>query len=234
LKNLNHHYIIGRFMLKAIIFDADGTLYNVKSRRAYFLAADFLSEKTGIPAETINAEWKKIIDEIKASPEDSHDPEKRQRKYALEKTLLRLGAGKEKIDSLIFGALDIFWGAVLQDMEIFPEVSEILEKLGKNYVLVVASEEFRENLILKLNRAFGDWKKYFKILITPEVTGMMKPSEKYYEAAIEKLALKNDEVLAAGDSDERDLEPAKNLGIKTIKISPCEFGKLIEKILTKK
>lgn len=221
-------------MLKAIIFDADGTLYNVKTKRAYSMAADFLSGKTGIPAEKINAEWKKIIDEIKASPEDLFDPEKRQRKYALRKTLLRLGAGKEKIDSLIREALDVFWGAALEDLKIFPEVSEIIEKLGKSYILAVTSEEFKENLILKLNRTFGDWKKYFKILITPEATGTMKPSEKYYKAAMRKLGLEKDEILVVGDSDERDLEPAKNLGIKTIKISPCEFAKLTKIIPTKK
>lgn len=221
-------------MLKAIIFDADGTLYNVKSKRAYSLAADFLSGKTGIPADKISAEWKKIIDEIKASPKDSLDPEKRQRKYALEKTLSHLGAEKEKSDSLISGALDIFWGAALEDLEVFPVVSETLRELGKKYGIAVASEEFRENLVLKLNRVFGDWEKYFKVLVTPEDTGTMKPSEKYYEAAMRGLGLKKDEILAVGDSDERDIEPARKIGIKTIKISPCEFAKLTKIIPIKK
>ncbi len=217
---------------KAIVFDADGTLYNVKTKRAYSLAAGFLSQKTGIPAEKINAEWKKTINGIKSSAKDAANPEKRQRKYALEKTLLRLGTGKEKIDSLIQETLDIFWAAVISDLEIFPEVSQILKNLAKKYVIAVTSEEFRENLILKLNRVFGDWKKYFKILITPEQTGTMKPSERYYLKAMEKLKLKPEEILAAGDSDERDLNPAKKIGIKTIKISPCEFSKLTEIIPT--
>ncbi|MBU3965654.1 HAD family hydrolase [Patescibacteria group bacterium] len=219
-------------MFKAIIFDADGTLYNVKTKRAYSLAADFLFRKTGIPAETINMEWKKTVDEIKSSAEDAAEPQKRQRKYALEKTLLRLGVGKEKIDSLTQETLDIFWGAVIYDLEIFPEVAKTLESLAKKYVIAITSEEFRGNLILKLNRAFGDWEKYFKILITPEITGTMKPSEKYYLKAMEKLKLSPEEILVVGDSDERDLLPAKKLGIKTIKISPCEFSKLTEIIPT--
>lgn len=218
-------------MLKAIIFDADGTLYNVKTKRAYFLAADFLRAKTGISAKKINAEWKKTVDEIKSSSEDAANPEKRQRKYALKKTLLRLGVGKEKIDSLIQEALDIFWGAVIEDLEIFPAVSETMEILAKKYAIAVASEEFRENLIPKLVRVFGDWKKYFKILITPEETGAMKPSEKYYLKAMEKLNFKSEEIMAVGDSDERDLLPAKRLGIKTLKISSCEFLKLTKIIL---
>lgn len=221
-------------MLKAIIFDADGTLYNVKTKRAYSLAADFLSGKTGIPSETINTEWKKTVDEIKSSAKDATNPEKRQRKYSLEKMLLGFGVPKEKSDVLIYEALRIFWPAVLEDLEIFPEVSETLEKLGKKYNIAVTSEEFKENLVLKLNHALGNWKKYFKILITPEDTGAMKPSEKYYEAAMRELRLKKDEILVIGDSEERDLLPAQNLGIKTIKISPCEFSKLTEIIRTEK
>lgn len=219
-------------MFKAIIFDADGTLYNVKTKRAYSLAADFLSPKTGIPAEKINKEWKKTVDEIKSSAEDAAEPQKRQRKYALEKTLSRLGIGQEKTDALIRETLNIFWAAVISDLEIFPEVSQTLKNLAKKYVIAVTSEEFRENLILKLNRAFGDWEKYFKILITPEETGIMKPSERYYLTAMEELNFKPEEILVVGDSDERDLNPAKKIGIKTLKISPCEFSKLTEIIPT--
>ncbi len=219
-------------MPKAIIFDADGTLYNARTKRAYSLAADFLRAKTGILAEKINTEWKKTVDEIKSSSKDALNPGKRQRKYALEKTLLRLGVGKEKAGFLTHEALDIFWGAVIEDLETFPAVSETLENLAKKYVIAVASEEFRENLIPKLVRAFGDWKKYFKILITPEETGIMKPSEKYYLKAMEKLNFKPEEIMAVGDSDERDLDPAKKLGIKTLKISPCELSKLTKIIPT--
>jgi len=49
---------------------------------------------------------------------------------------------------------------------------------------------------------------------------------------MEKLKLSPEEILVVGDSDERDLLPAKKLGIKTIKISPCEFSKLTEIIPT--
>lgn len=219
-------------MLKAIIFDADGTLYNVKTKRAYFLVADFLSKETGISAEKIIREWEKTVDKIKFSQSDWSNPVKRQRKYALQKSLLALGADKSKVNCITDKALIIFWQAIAESLEIFPENIKEIKNLGENYQLVVTSEEFKNNLILKLNRAFGNWEKYFKFLITPEETGIMKPSEKYYLKAMEKLSLKPEEILAAGDSDERDLLPAKKLGIKTIKISPCEFSKLTKMIAT--
>jgi HAD superfamily hydrolase (TIGR01549 family) len=219
-------------MIKAIIFDADGTLYNAKTQRAYSLSAEFLSKKTGIPRETINTELKKTINDIKSTSHGLFDPEKRQRKYALEKTLLNLGAEKEKIVFLVPEALNIFWNTAIRDLEIFPEVAEVLGKLAGKYDLVVTSEEFRDNLILKLDHVFGGWKKYFKILITPEETGIMKPSEKYYLKAMEKLDLRASEIFAVGDSEERDIEPAKKLGIKALKITPNEFLKVMDAIQT--
>lgn len=217
-------------MLKAIIFDADGTLYDVKTKRAYGRSCDFLSEKTGIPAENIYIELKKTINDIKSTPDSSFDPEKRQRKYAYEKTLLRLGVAKERVEALAQDAVDIFWKAALEDLEISFVVPVTLKNLAEKYDLAVTSEEFRGNLILKLNHVFGDWKKYFKALITPEETGIMKPSEKYYLKAMEKLNLNQDEIMAVGDSEERDIAPAKKLGIKTLIVSPKEFSKLMEKI----
>lgn len=213
-------------MIKAVIFDADGTLYNVKTERAYSLSADFLFKKTGISAEIIRVELKKTIDKIRFSPFGLFDPEKRQRKYALEKTLLRLGIDKKNAIVLTAEALDIFWSIVIEDLEKFPIVIETIKNLAKKYDIAVTSEEFRENLIMKLNCVFGDWKKYFKVLITPEETGTMKPSEKYYLIAMHKFHLSSPEILAVGDSEERDIIPAKKLGIRALKISPNEFSKV--------
>lgn len=219
-------------MIKAIIFDADGTLYEIKTERAYSLAADFLSKKTGIPAVEIMEKWKKIIDEIKSLPVDWSNPAKRWRKYALRKSLFALGVDENKVSRIADEALVVFWQAAIEDLEVFPENIKKIESLSKNYPLVVASEEFRENLIPKLNRVFGSWEKYFKFLITPEDTGIMKPSEKYCLLATKKLNLPPGEALAVGDSEERDLAPAKKLGLKTLKLSACELPKLAKIIAT--
>lgn len=216
-------------MLKAIIFDADGTLYKVKSKRAYLLTADFLCSKTHIPGEKIYKEWKNTVEKIKSSPADSSDLAKRQRQYALEKTLLALGA-KENVKPLARKALKIFWKAVMEDLETFPASEKIIKKLSKNYILMVTSEEFKINLTKKLAAAFGDWRKYFKFLITPEVTGAMKPSEKYYQIAMLKLHLAPEEILAVGDSKKLDIEPAKKIGLKTKKIN-YSYWTLPEKII---
>lgn len=217
-------------MLKAIIFDADGTLYKVKSKRAYLLAADFLRAKTKIPAAKIAEEWKKTIYEIKSSPTDWSNPAKRQRKYALRKSLFALGVDENRVSRIADEAIVVFWQAAIEDLEVFPESKKTIKKLSKNYILIVASEEFKINLTKKLTAAFGDWRKYFKFLITPENTGIMKPSEKYCLLAVEKLNFLPKEVLTVGDSEERDLAPARKLGLKTLELSARELSKLTKMI----
>lgn len=219
-------------MLKAIIFDADGTLYNVKTKRAYSLAADFLSKETGISVVKIMEEWKETVREIKSSPTDWSSPAKRQRKYALRKSLFALGIDENKTNRIADEALVIFWQTAIENLEIFPESVEEIKSLSKNYPLVIASEEFKDNLIRKLNRAFRNWEKYFKFLITPEDTEIMKPSERYCLLAVKKLNFLPEETLAVGDSEERDLAPARKLGIKTLELSASELPKLTKMIAT--
>lgn len=217
-------------MIKAIIFDADGTLYGVRTARAYQAAADFLESHIPVKADKILAEWKMTIDKIKSNASEAQDPQKRDRKYALKKTLKAFDLYSENTDKIVGQALDIFWRTAIEDLEVSPFCVSAIKELKKNYKLAVVSEEFRENLVRKLDRVLGSWEKYFKFLITPEITGAMKPSGKYYIEAMKKLNLSPEEILAVGDSEERDIAPARILGIKTLIFSFNEAENLLEKV----
>jgi len=217
-------------MIKAIIFDADGTLYGVRTGRAYRAAADFLESRIGTKSDKILAEWKNTIDKIKSNVSDDRNPLKRDRRYALKKTLEALKIHSEDINRTISDSLDIFWKTALEDLEVSSFCLPAIKELKKNYTLIAASEEFRENLIRKLDRIFGSWKKYFKFLITPEDTGIMKPSEKYYTEAMKKLNLSPPEILVVGNSEELDIAPAQKLGIKTLIFNFEEAESLLEKV----
>lgn len=206
-------------MIKAIIFDADGTLYKVKTEKAYKKMFLWLDNKTGINSEKLEKKFKEIVNEILNS--DPKNPAKRKRKYSLKKTLTHFNIKSELTEE----ALQIFWNQIIKDLEFSEETKQIIEKLNKKYILVIASEEFKENLELKLNKIFSDYKKYFSLLVTPELTNEMKPSEKFYQIALERLNLKPEEFLVIGDNWQKDLELAKNLGMKTILINKEKEGK---------
>ncbi len=206
-------------MLKAIIFDADNTLYKVKKDNAYGGMFAFLEKETGVRAEILEKEWKAILGNILSSP-DSRSLKMRSRERSIQLLLEKSGiSDRERIKKISDAALLQFWKRIVSDLEFGGNEKEILSGIKKKYALAIASDEFRKPLEAKLNRVFGDWRIYFKFLISAEDAGEQKPSLKYWTMALEKLKIKPPEALAVGDSWERDLAPAKKAGIKTVLLS---------------
>ncbi len=203
--------------IRAVVCDADHTLYKLSSQEAYSKMFSFLSEKTGIKKCVIEITFKDELKKLLSSPE-AKNPEKRKRDNFLKYILNKLNV--EVSENEIIKAIEIFWNDVCKTLEPNESVFEFLEKTGKRGItLGVFTDEFRKNLIKKLNRVFGEWEKYFDFLITPEDTGEMKPSEKYYEKILEITRCSPEKILVIGDSWERDLMLAKQYGMITVLIS---------------
>lgn len=201
-------------MIKLVIFDADGTLYKLKPKECYRKLYGVISEEIGKGAEDIERIHKEIIDKVKCSK----DPVKRKLSYSLSLLMeeIRPGWGDNLKD--IERYQKIFWGFVSESLEPTDGVGEVKALKGK-VRMCVASDEFRKPVEMKLNAVFGNWEDYFEFLVTPEDTGIMKPSENYCILAMEMAGVRPQEAIAIGDSVERDIFPAKRLGIKTCLIS---------------
>jgi HAD superfamily hydrolase (TIGR01549 family) len=65
-----------------------------------------------------------------------------------------------------------------------------------------------------LCREFG-YNKYFSVYIDSLVEGVSKPDPRIYSLALERLKLAADRVWMVGDNFDRDIIPAKGLGMKT-------------------
>ena len=207
-------------MIKAIIFDADHTLYSIDVKDAYHKMFSYLAEETGLDYVLIKTVWHRHVSTILNSS-DSRNVLKRKREYVLDITLNQLDVEKEKISGLIEKALDIFWSAAVDSLGEKPNMLETIKTLSdkKDISLAVASDEYAKSLEMKLNRIFGDWEKYFEFLISSEVAGELKPSDKYWDAALEKLGVEPGEVAVVGDSWIRDLEIPSKLGMVTVLLS---------------
>jgi len=72
----------------------------------------------------------------------------------------------------------------------------------------------------------------FAQVFTPKETKFLKPDKRAFLAVLEKLKVKPEEALMVGDEIERDLIPAKNLGMEVIlidrknKIENAQFEKI--------
>ncbi|HLD80698.1 MAG TPA: HAD family hydrolase [archaeon] len=208
-------------MIKAIIFDADHTLYVPRAGNAYSRKFEFLAAALGRDAGDIAAKWTAIVASLKSDKNPSH----RKREYSTEKALVSLGVPSRKSKLLARSAVRLFWREVLKKLEPARGVTSVVPALSKDYALCIASDEFRESLELKLKKVFGaKWKKYFSFLVTPEDTKSLKPSAAYCETALRKLKLKPSQVLVVGDNWQRDLEHAKRRGMKTALLAEFREG----------
>ncbi len=195
--------------IKAIIFDADNTLYTIKTENAYNRLYKYLAEQTDDTTTNIRNRHKEIRDSIKKE----RDPKKRTYAYPITALLKEYDQDTKEI---IDNALKLFWQTIIDDLEETPTSIITIIELKDKYKLAIASDEFMPVLQKKLKRIFGPWADSFKTFTTPEDTNTMKPSEKYYQMSLEKLKIKPEEAIVVGDSYIRDLKPAKSCGITTV------------------
>ncbi len=209
-------------MVRAIIFDADHTIYVPQTERAYREKFEYLSGRLGVSSERLRDIWEQQVDEAI----DADDPSKRRREVTLEKTLMELEMPIDQRDAIVSGAMDRFWSHVIDDIEYEDGIEAMFDRLrqGGIEMVAVASDEFREPLEQKLDEVLGAWEDYFEMLVTPETAGSMKPSQAFYRTILDEEGLEPDEVVVVGDSWERDLEPAKELGMTTVLLSDAEAG----------
>lgn len=211
-------------MIKAIIFDADNTLYKVRNKEAYKKMFSALQKETGARAGILEREWKKIVENIMQT-DILRKAELRKREYSLGLLLEKSGIkDKSRIKKITEAVLSLFWKQIIEDLEYDDCTKKAVASLKKKYALAIASDEFRVPLEKKLNHVFGNWKKYFEFVVSAEDAGNLKPSRRYLTIALKQLKAKPEEVLVIGDSWERDLELPKKLGAKTVLISEEKNG----------
>lgn len=92
--------------------------------------------------------------------------------------------------------------------ELYDDVKEILNLPFKKTILSANARFLIESLGL------GKFAKIF----TPKETKVLKPDPRAFLTPLKKLKVKPEETIIVGDELERDLIPAKNLGLKAILI----------------
>jgi len=97
----------------------------------------------------------------------------------------------------------------------YPGVTKTLIELkAKGIKLAIVSDAPRLKAWMRLCALGLD--DFFDVVITHDDTGMHKPSELPFKAALEKLQLKPEDCIMIGDHPDRDVKGARALGIKTV------------------
>ncbi|MDY6761413.1 MAG: HAD family hydrolase [Candidatus Nanohaloarchaea archaeon] len=197
--------------MKSIIFDADHTLYTPEADRAYEKKFSFLAEQTGVDKEELSAAWITVVEET------NHDDSKVYRRDMIRRMLQRVGV--DAADELVAEAYDLFWETVVEDLTYEDGVCKMLHRLNEEFeVLAIATDEFPEALEMKLSTVFDDPGDLFDDIVTPEDTGEMKPSEQFFRHILDSHGIAPSDAVMVGDSWDRDLAPAADLGMTTVQV----------------
>lgn len=105
--------------------------------------------------------------------------------------------------------LELLYGDVLKKIN---DAREVLYELKKNFKLGLVSN-FYGNLKEVCEELNLDM---FDAMIDSEVVGIRKPDPKIFALAVKELNLNASDCIVAGDSYDKDIEPAKKLGCTTL------------------
>ena len=97
----------------------------------------------------------------------------------------------------------------------YPQAKPLLERLSQTYRLAVIANQ-SPGAEERLER-YGI-RTYFDFIVNSAVVGMVKPDPRIFRYALEKAGCEPHEAVMIGDRPDNDIYPAKQLGLRTIRV----------------
>jgi putative hydrolase of the HAD superfamily len=207
----------------AVIFDYGNTILHdpfetiIKSKVSDFQE---ILEKAGcrISKEKIIKSWNKSNKAINY-PHITHFA---QEEPIIQDCLKDLGVNKKDITTLSHGLLMCYRANLRKFISQYPLKNKIKETLN------VLKKRKKKLAVLSNGRKFDvsnaiKWlglSNYFDLIISSDETGVEKSNPKFFILALEKLGEPASKTVYVGDDPIRDIQPAKDLGMKAILYQP--------------
>jgi len=198
-------------MIKLVIFDAGGVLYTGSIKIVDEAVRKFL-KKHGIH------NFKKS-DKIWSKNEKLASIGKMSARKANERWLEGLGLSRDLVNEWTEIDKKEIWSKFKRT----PEINKLLQKLKKEYILVVLSDTIdnKQEKIEKM-QILGINHKIFDEIYTSHDLGTYKPSKKAFHTILKKFNAKPKEAAFISDACD-ELEGAKKIGLLTVGLN-CDGG----------
>ena len=192
-------------MLNAVIFDLDNTLLDFMKMKEYAVKAAI----SGMKEAGLSIDSEKAYDRII----DMYNVEGWEHQQIFD---LFLTETIGHVDNKLLAAGIVSYRRAREaNLQVYPNVNSTLSDLMKMGIkLAVVSDAPSREAWMRLY--YLNLHHIFDVVLTFDDTGERKPSPVPFKMALEKLNCAAENTLMVGDWPERDVEGAKQLGMKTI------------------
>lgn len=211
--------------IKAISFDADGTLWDFAKVMRHSLGCVMKELERAEPRAAARLDIEKMIEirnrvaeELKGKVTDLEEI----RYQAFRKTLAEAGRPD---DALAAKLNQTYLKHRFEDTELYPDVLPALDALKYKYTLGILSNEnsYPERCGLD---------GIFRFVVFSQEHGVEKPDPELFQIALRKAGCTAEQLLHVGDSLENDGAGAANAGIRSVwlnrEVSPNDLGINVE------
>ena len=196
--------------IKAIAFDIDGTLYPKRELNIRLIRSSILHLPFALRYNMMRRKIRKEDGARDIGRSDLLSFQEREAKL--------MYPSKERSDWFRKKEAKVFtkpWEKSFSSIKGYPGMKEALKCAGEKYSLAVLSDF---PIGVKLDAL--EVREYISVAFSSGDIGALKPSATPFLALLEALSLDASEVLYVGDSEHKDVQGAKGVGMKAALISP--------------
>jgi len=205
-------------MLKAIFFDAAGTLFHLPKGVGYHYALVGQGLGLELNAHELDQAFAAVWKQMPLRPATGlprEDDDKGWWRELVDRILDQVSSSLQEPDRDTFFEVAYEHFAEAGVWELYPDVIEVLESLrGRFELSVISNFDGRLRTILEQLGV----SKFFRYVFISSELGADKPDPAIYRQALEVIGFAPNEVLHVGDDPERDWDAAAKAGLQIFKL----------------
>jgi putative hydrolase of the HAD superfamily len=138
--------------------------------------------------------------------------------------LTNLGYETSTEDPRLNTALNVFFQAYVDTLELRPYAEDLIRRIAENCKLGLVSNFTYVPVIYASLRRLGI-NQFFNVIVVSEDLGWRKPHKRIFQETLQRLHVPAEEAVFVGDSPHEDIKGAKAVGMKTVFV-PSQFYSL--------